>query len=171
MREQIQSGMAVFVSHFLPSIHARIKRLETDMPSSQREQLWEQRISRLGAQLSAQGKLKHEVFPPRSHSPVLVSESGIPRTYATVLNTPLPTQRGRSAIFGGAITCFTTTVEFSEAHSRRSHLRDTKHCSNRFWRGRGVDYRGQGSQHNGSYTPTSIFARNFADLHQASVFW
>jgi len=36
MQDQSQSGMAGFVQHFLPSIHARIKRLESDTPSSQR---------------------------------------------------------------------------------------------------------------------------------------
>jgi len=110
--------------------------METDMPSSPREQFWEQRISRIVAQLSAQAQVKHEVFPPRSHSLVLVSESGIPRTYATVLNRPLPTQGGGQQ-FLGSNPMYKTTVEFSEAHSRRPHLRHTKHCSNRFWRGGG----------------------------------
>jgi len=65
MQEQIQSGMASFVSHVLPPIHARIERLETDVASSQREQLWEQRISRIETQISAQAQVKHEVFPPQ----------------------------------------------------------------------------------------------------------
>jgi len=56
-QEQIQSGMAGFASHFHPAIHARIERLAIDMPSSQREQLWEQRISRIEAQLPSQAQV------------------------------------------------------------------------------------------------------------------
>jgi len=63
MQEQIHSGMEGFVQHLLPSIHARIEWLGIDMPSSQREQLWEQRISRTEAKLYAQGQVKHKVFP------------------------------------------------------------------------------------------------------------
>jgi len=50
MQEKIQKGMEGFVQHVLPSIHARIECLEIYTPFSQREQIWEGRISRIEAQ-------------------------------------------------------------------------------------------------------------------------
>jgi len=77
MQEKIQSGMAGFVQHFHPSIHARIERLESETPSSTREQIWEQRISRVEAKLSAQVQVKHGVVPLGSHSPVFVKKQAL----------------------------------------------------------------------------------------------
>jgi len=47
MQEQILSGTAGVVQHFLNSVHAMVERLEIITPSSQREKLWEKGISRI----------------------------------------------------------------------------------------------------------------------------
>jgi len=81
-------------------------------------------------------KLTMKLPPPGDIVLFFVPESSVPRTYATVHNIHLPTfpTQGGFSLFWGAITCFTTTVEFSEALSRRPHLRHRKNCSDRIWR-------------------------------------
>jgi len=170
MQEKIQVGTAGFVQHFFPVSKQGFGGWKIDTPSSQREQIWGQGISRIEAHLSAQVQEKHEV-PPPGHIVLFCLRIQCSKDICDGAQQPPCNTRGGSGLFGMPISCFTATVGFSEAHSRRPHLRHTKHCSNRIWRQGLVDYRSQGNQHNGRYTPTSIFARNLAESHQASVFW
>jgi len=57
-------------------------------------------FKKLGVTLCT-GPSENWIVPPRSHCPVFVSESNVPRTYSTVLNTPFPTEWGFSNVLGG----------------------------------------------------------------------